>query len=473
MNPELPPLDLDDFVVALRAIYVLKQAPAVSIGTEPSGIPELKKVRYDGGTANTSFGQTMFAADYALKTLSIGRDSTGTAVRLELEGFKSVVEWTVELDQLVLGMLWNSRVWFVPGHVDIRKRPDGRGILVGDIPVITLSESKFYGRSLGQQGVETFARFLSENFAALAAGYPAVAELPQLAQLVAVAKWMRDHRIPIDAAWVEEYPLVRVETPTVVRAATARRNATGPTGPVVFEMEGGVSFREPNDYGIDEAGIEAVEAQVLESRPATTGAASWSFSVGDETKRAVAMPARRSRRDGALRFSQTDIRGGDGQPSLTRFYSSFDRRPGPFGHGWRVVPYGVEFRRKLVGAPGESAEPDVGDQAIVIDRVAGSAVAYEIVSEFAPDADARTLRLNMDGSLTLLGAGSVRVDFDSTGRLLALADRSGRTVTYSYTGQRLRSIGSRRGAANRAGIRRWRSHSRGCRSDGTPGGLRV
>ena len=436
-----PPLILDDFVVALRATYVLKQDPAVSIGTEASGIADYKKVRYDGGTANTSFGQTMFAADYALKTLSIGRDSTRTPVSLDLDGFKSVVEWTVELDELVLGMLWNSRVWFVPGHVDIRKRQDGRGILVGDIPVVVLSESRFYHRSLRQQGVETFASFLTKNYDALGARYPAVAKLAQLAQLVAVAKWMRDHRIPIDAAWVEDYPLSWVITPTMVRAATARRDATGPTGAVTFEMEGGVSFREPNDYGVDDAKVEAVEAQVLASRPVGAGAAAWSFSVGQEAKRAVALPTRRSRRDGVLRFSQTDISGdGPGTPALLRFYSSFQRRAGPFGQGWSALPFALLFRRELIGAPGESAEPDVGDEAIVLDRSSGRSQGYEIVSEFAPDADRRTLRLNMDGTLSWMGAGGVRVDFGKDGRLVAIVERGGQVVRFVYAGQRLQSI---------------------------------
>lgn len=446
-EPESEPLKLDDFVVALRAIYVLRQDPAVSIGTEPSGLPEYKKVRYDGGTANTSFGQTMFAADYALKTLSIGRDSTRTPVHLPVEGFKSVVDWTVELDELVLGMQWNSRVWFVPGRVDIRKRSDGHGILVGDIPVVTLSESRFYRRSLRQRGVETFAGFLTEHFDSLAVTYPVVRKLPQLAQLVAVAKWMRDHRIPIDAGWVEEYELEWVETPTVVRAVASRRNATGPTGPVVFEMEGGVSFREPNAYGLATEQVERVEAQVLETRPTTTGAATWSFQAGERTAQAVAMPVRGTRRDGVLRFSQTDISGAASSPSLVRYYSSFDRRREPLGNGWSLVPYHLELRRELVGAPGESSQPDLGDRVVLVDRATGTTQPYEIISEFAPDSAQPTLRLNMDGSLSLVGATAARVDFDARGRLRAVFDRQGKSVRYRFEGSRLLAVEGERGEA--------------------------
>ena len=435
----LEPLNMDDFIVALRAVYVLRQDPAVSIGTEPSGIPELKRVRYDGGTANTSFGQTMFAADYALKTLSIGRDSTRTVVRLEREGFKNVVQWTAELDDMVLGLVWNSRVWFVPGKVDISKRRDGRGILVGEIPVVTLSDSRFNRRALMQKGVEEFARYLTENFDLLASTYPSVAKLPQLAQLVAVTKWMRDHRIPVDAAWMEDYPLEWVDTPVMVRSATMRKNATGPMGPVTLEMEGGVSFREPNDYGIDEARVERVESEVLASRPAGGGAASWSFKLGEESKRAVAMPTRRSRSDGALRFSQTDMSTGPSGPSLVRYYSSFQQSPGLFGPGWNALPYALLFRREMTGAPGETAEPGVGDAAIVVDRANGSSQEHVIISAYSSGTE-RALKLNNDGTLTLSGTGRAKIEFDAQGRLLSATDRSGRSIRYRYGPSGLRTI---------------------------------
>ncbi|MFC1527073.1 tol-pal system YbgF family protein, partial [Candidatus Latescibacterota bacterium] len=269
-DADLPRVDMDDLVVALRAIYLHREDPAVSIGTEASGVEGYKQVRYDGGTANTSFGMTMFRADYALKTLSIGLDSTLTPVTPDLPDYRSAIDWSMELDPLALGVTWNSRVWFVPDEMRVRTMPDGQGIVFEEVPIVVLSDSRFGRRRVTQQGPERFAAYLSEHFDLLADQYESIRKLPEMAKLVAIAKWMREERIPVDLAWMVDYQTTAVATPTLVRAATAEREKR--TGDTVWDMlkltlEGGVSFREPNVYEpLEEGQVEAPQ-QAMRERP--------------------------------------------------------------------------------------------------------------------------------------------------------------------------------------------------------------
>jgi RHS repeat-associated protein len=444
-DPSLPPFDMDDFVVALRAIYQQHQDPAVSIGTESSNIPNYKKVRYDGGTVGTSFGRTMFAADYALKTLSIGRDSTRTTVALDLEDYKSAVDWTLELDPLVVGAQWNSRVWFVPGKVEISKTADGSGILIDEIIIVVQSESKFFGRSGNQAGLEAFAGYLTDHYANLADRYASIRRLPQLAKLVAIAKWMRDHHVPVDLSWMDSYRLKEVETPDLVKtSSTERRKDTGGTwGVVRLVMEGGVSFREPNAYEVDDAQVAEMKTEVLVSRPRHGDRDSWTFQAAGKEHRAVGVVLGRSRRDGQLALAHTDLQPvvGRAGPQLTRYYGSFDIRSGSFGRGWSAVPYALQFRRELTGASGETGRVEEGMVAVLEDRLNGRYEPYAIGSHFAfSGGGGQRLRRSFDGTLALTQTGGGKLDFDAEGRLTGITDRSGNHTFYRYQEDRLVAI---------------------------------
>jgi len=444
-DPSLPPLDMDDLYVALRAIYRQRQDPAVSIGTEPSDIPNYRKVRYDGGTAGTSFGMTMFAADYALKTLSIGRDSTKTAVALDLDDHRSAVEWILELDPLVVGAQWNCRVWFVPGKVGITKTADGHGILIDEIPIVVLSESKFFSRGGRQAGLDAFAQYLTDHYADLAEGYPSIDRLPQLAKLVAIAKWMRDNHVPVDLSWMENYQLTAVETPSLVKASSIERkkDTGGVWGEVRLLMEGGVSFREPNVYEVEDDQVARVETEVLISRPRGGDRDSWTFQSGGREKRAVGVALGRSRRDGQLALAHTDLRATAGPAGLqlTRHYGSFDIRSGSFGHGWSAVPYALQFRRELTGVRGETGEVAVGTVAVLEDRPNGRHEPYTVSTPYAlVGRGGQRLQRNFGGTLTLTQAGGGRLDFNKEGRLTGITDRSGNHTSYRYQGDRLVAI---------------------------------
>ena len=441
-DESLPPVNPDDLVIVLRSIYKTREDPAVSIGTSPSDRPGYKKVDYFGGTAQTSFGLTMFEADYVLKTLSIGMDSTETAMTPDLEGYRSVVDWSIELDELALGMTWNSRVWFVPAKVTIRRNPEGKGILIDDIPIAVLSESKFSGRSVSQKGAEAFAAHLTEQYSVLGELYPSIRKLPELAKLVAIAKWMRDHRIPVDLSWIDAYELRHVDTPEVVKPATASRQKHVQGG--VWEslnvtLEGGVSFRTPNKYETVSYQTDEDIDDALTHRPKSGESDTWKYTAEGKQLTAVALALGQSRRDGQLALAHADLVTGRAgtRASLVRYYNSFEVSQGPFGAGWSAVPYRLRLRRELSGAPGEDGDVYDGDEAVIEDRPNGRSESYTIQSSVFRG---HGLSRDDEGNFSLSQAGGGKLHFDSDGQLQWMTLRNGERIDYRYDGDRLVGI---------------------------------
>ena len=442
-DPDLSPVDMDDLVVVLRAIYTTRQDPAVSIGTEASGVTGYKKVRYDGGTEGTPFGMTMYEADYVLKLLSVGVDSTQAPVDPDMEGYRSVIDYSMEMDGLALGVTWNTQVWFVPGAVPMQKTPDGHGVLIDDITMIVVSESKFSRRRIVQRGAEAFSQYMTEQYPLLAEKFPAIGKLPELAKLVAIGKWMRDQRLPIDAEWLAEYEVTAVATPKLVKAGEAVREKPGETvwDALKVVVEGGVSFREPNTYGVTDAAQSQQVGEVLAFRPNDATATSWTIrpaSGAAGESRAVALPMGRARRAGSLVLGLADfpVLGGFGA-GLTRYYDSFDLRPGPFGRGWKATPYELRFQRELTGAPGDRGQVEPGSVALFVDRPSGRTESMTIISSLARGSG---LHMSLDGDFSLTTASGAELLFDAEGRLSAYTDRRGRRVEYRYVGSRLMSI---------------------------------
>ncbi len=440
-DPTLPPVNIDDFVVVLRSIYQTREDPAVSIGTEASGIEGYKLVRYDGGTARSSFGMTMFQADYVLKTLSIGLDSMRTVVDPNLPQYKSAVDYIIELDDLAMGMTSNNRVWFVPERVGISRTDDGNGILIDDIRIVVLSESRFRGGRALQKGAERFAEYLTTQYSNLSGRYPSIRKLPELAKLVAIAKWMRDQRIPVDLTWIDDYEITPVETPEIVKASIASRVVRPKGGlweSLKVTLEGGVSFREPNRYEVVAYAAGEGANEALANRPESGEDASWTYQAGGKDFRAVALALGKSRRDGQLALAHVDLAATRARTgaNLVRYYDSFATDAGAFGSGWAAAPYALRFRREM-GAGGEkSAEPTEGSIAELIDRPNSRSESLTINSFYAKHG----LRKTKDGILSMKEPGGGELLFDLEGRLMSITTRGGESVEYRYEDDHLVAI---------------------------------
>lgn len=82
-------IDMDDLVVAARTVYSVDSQgfsidPGVSFDSDNPDRPKFDgkhTVRFTGATRDTAFGQILFEADYALKTLAQGVDINGVLLR--------------------------------------------------------------------------------------------------------------------------------------------------------------------------------------------------------------------------------------------------------------------------------------------------------------------------------------------------------------------------------------------------------
>lgn len=209
IDPDLPPLYLDDFVVALRNVW-LKYAPlrgnvyqyaypGCSIDPRPQSIRNLEAIEQQiykgspdsmeqqlqkwrsvceqpqqvsvlGMPFNTQFASTMVKADYDLKTLADGSDAP------EVPGFVGITEMISEKTGRELtsarpisihssGM---NRFWFYPGELVLEA---DQGITVIKQCQVNLLTERMYlsasGSVTGAKIVDPYAQIFADNFTAL------------------------------------------------------------------------------------------------------------------------------------------------------------------------------------------------------------------------------------------------------------------------------------------------------------------
>ena len=108
-NPNGRAITLDDFVVALRAILKQQRWPLVSIDKDEHTSQTMKQhVRFEGGIANSAFGNDLLAADIVLKKLALGDLSAEVwGVRSYFELLCNRAEKGEDLGDV------QSRFWFI------------------------------------------------------------------------------------------------------------------------------------------------------------------------------------------------------------------------------------------------------------------------------------------------------------------------------------------------------------------------
>lgn len=106
-NAKKQPVTLDDFVVALRAIFVRKEFPLVSIDFLGDN-STLQTTRFEGGIENSQFGADLLRADYQLKLVSMGLSSDDNMSLLDINCGESIVNPLRQNNEIL------SRFWFYP-----------------------------------------------------------------------------------------------------------------------------------------------------------------------------------------------------------------------------------------------------------------------------------------------------------------------------------------------------------------------
>jgi len=233
-----PPLSIDDLVVAIRAQYILKEDPGLSIGTKPSHRIGMARVVYYGGTENTNFGRVMFEADLLLKKLSLG---VGPEARVasEIPGYVPNTWRIPSSEKPIL-----TRMWFVPDSVLLEEGNDGLGFSFSKASVQVLTESRFLGIRQIDPNAESLARHITEHYDEYALRFPVLKELRSLLKIVAVVKWLYDNRIRLDKSPLMQHTPSIVPTPEFVPAEGVVVLSSDTS--VISRVIGGVKFCQEN-----------------------------------------------------------------------------------------------------------------------------------------------------------------------------------------------------------------------------------
>jgi YD repeat-containing protein len=458
-DTRLPPMNLDDLVVAIRSVYAGKDPGVTMVPVDPSWKDSTQRVEYFGATEGTRFGLTMFEADRYLKGLGAGKDSfTGEPVTPNVPGFKPEIDLACEYQTDVP---WH-RNWFVPNEVVLKQSADGKS-MVFERATMRL-ESRFVqirpdGTMVDVPGTspvtDRFTRFVTEHYDEFAREKAELAELTRLAKIVGLVRWLRDNNIPVDLSWVNDYQVTKVETPKTTPGVSAEKVCFG--GTFTTTSQGGVDYSTPNTYNQEDSQVHALRERAVASRPATVPL-TWDLQQDGTTYTAVALNLAPGKTVGGYVTNQTDIalptQGGLGV-QFTRFYNSLDIRDSALGYGWSFIPYGLDVQKVL--RPSGNKQFLVETQVRLFDAARSSVEMFE-----GPYKESQTgrvfyqpkctacgyvdLTVQPDGGYILRRQDRILVSFNSQGQLSGFADENGNRVDYRYSGERLSEIGAPGGA---------------------------
>ncbi|MDW8038273.1 MAG: hypothetical protein RMI90_09555, partial [Thermoguttaceae bacterium] len=363
-NAYIDPKLFRKFVTALWCVYYSDQDPGVSI--DPIG-PDIEKhlVRYIGRVVNTDLGRVMREADYVMKKWAVGTE------RPDYPGFQPVDGWMRHYGPAAIGI--SRRFWFVPE--DIRFRRGGDLLLFDSGRMRLRTEYDVEGlRGQASPADQKFADFFTDHYQQLAQKYPIYKELFEYAQLVALAKYLKQNGVPLHWFLMAHKELVLTEDSpgTVDQLAKNSDYFQG------MRIQGGVNLGTQAQYVLDREAVAALrkawaqqasagpavspDTQVVADagmgRSAPSPSQPVSFAVHGKDYTVVPQGTATTGRDHrGLRY-QTDLalrRQGKPALELVRYYNGRQQQVGHFGPGWDLlIPYRVapanEKRRPFLNA---------------------------------------------------------------------------------------------------------------------------
>jgi tetratricopeptide (TPR) repeat protein len=247
------PLQLDDWVVALRAAFLHRTSePGVSIdpvfgdenegGGQVSRFQNLKtqKVRFFGGIEGSEFGRVCLDSDWLLKRIGGGFDESPVPnVRTYFDLMCDQVKKSGDNNVSIM-----TRFWFSPivNRVNVMKDL----VLIERFQMGVFPEVMFAQisgkpiqnpQSYHNSAAEDFARSFSDNYDALASKLVILDKLRSLTRLSAVAKGVSQMETPPDVKYfLNSYVLPRVILPTEKIPITNRNDVVG------MQFSGGVEL---------------------------------------------------------------------------------------------------------------------------------------------------------------------------------------------------------------------------------------
>ena len=460
---QLPKVDVDDLSVAIRSIYgyggKVPQDPGVSIGTEPSDIAGQLKVRYDGQTKQTKFGQIMFDADLLMKQLSNGKSNmTGEAVTSQVPGYRTMLDRVLDNAALYDGQPeWSTRLWFVPDEVKLNRSTDGGAMEFDTVSMKLLNEATFESDNGSSTTVfndpasNAFAEHFTNHYDEFAAEFAVLKELKRLGKITVIIKWIKNNDIPMDISFVDDYQPLFVNTPdlTPSLSVTEQRLVSGIL--YSFTTTGGVNLNlNDNNYQeLNVATTSAIRDNALIAR-SNEQQFSWDFQKEGQQYHAVAQSLARSKKDGNIGWSATDMNfpvAGNHTLSLTRYYSSFNEKTAELGRGWLLTPYGLRFSDAKNSystlATAEQPSTSFSSHYRIFVRTGSGELPYiltGLTSNNDPvythkDSSLNLIYSSQQDSYTLKHNNNSQVNFNHLGQLTSVTDSNQISLNYYYNSE--------------------------------------
>ena len=266
-------ISLDDFIVAMRSVLVHNEFPYVSIDRdEDTGQTGKQSVRFKGGIEHTQFGKDLLEADIVLKNLSLGM------VPSEVWGIESYLSLSAEElrrepDEFEDRI--GSRFWFYPKTVSLAAL---RGVFAIRETVLGVETRIQYAVIKGKPAQDlsdirdrigdSFSQEIEHNLEDLGVGYPAIARLETLLDLVAMSKGVTDLDSQPDLGyWLSQYRVADVPTPKhfdLIRKRIEVDCADKKTRELT--LSGGITL-SPTVLRLKAGDVEALRDVVLDARP--------------------------------------------------------------------------------------------------------------------------------------------------------------------------------------------------------------
>jgi len=293
----LPPVRAGDLAVALRGVFGGGDV-SMTIDPDPRNPrgPTMNVV-YFGGTSGTQLGLIMFEADRMMKGLSAGKDNvSGQPLAAHFPAFASLLDLGLRRGNGARPQLWN-RFWLVPERVELLASPDGGTVQFGETTMRVKTETmRWAGPRLVPAGgekdpdAEQFAALLTANYEELAREFPVYGELKRVAQVVALARWMKEAGVPVDPRWMDPGTgggaATPETTPSVANEVSEKRGRVTRT----VSAFGGVDLAGRPSY-VPAPALGAVRAAIRGAdRPEAAGHA-FELSVAGRTYNAIEMPS--------------------------------------------------------------------------------------------------------------------------------------------------------------------------------------
>jgi hypothetical protein len=268
-NPGQPPITLDDFVVAARAVLIKAEFPLVSIDrTAATRKTHKQAVVFRGDIANSSYGKDLLEADVTLKKLAL------ELLPPPFEGWQSYFSATRErvlhgkADDVVASRFWfyiqNERSFASVDDV-FAIRQMRIGTKTETLYAVQKGKSIDDPSKVEDPSAAEFAAQLSAHYFDVAKSHQAVARVKTLFDLVALAVGIQTLPRSTELLdWLRAYAVPHVDTPSEYELLT--NGAKLPGTDLQLELNGGIEVRA-RVLRLKGGDTSAMKEAVLLSRP--------------------------------------------------------------------------------------------------------------------------------------------------------------------------------------------------------------